>query len=351
MDNIHRLTPAVEIEEQAADWLVRLDSDSAPSQKDLEELKQWMQRSPEHRQQLKRLTQYWHSANLLTELSFPLPGGQRPDGIMANLRYQLRQILSNPWQATASLGTALAVTVALAMGLLFGNPSGISGNGIYETRVGEQNSITLVDGSVIQLNTDSHIQVNYVDNQRNVVLMAGEAHFEVAKNSSRPFIVQAGDGMVRAVGTAFTIRLHPEALKVTVTEGKVALASNNQTAPLVLTEDRGYLEQGQAVEFMPQVDTGLGNQIIKLEKADIEQQLAWHKGLLLFAGEPLSEVIDEVNRYTQLEIKIIDQSIANISIGGQFKVGETEAMLKVLQTSFGIDVSRPNPSTVHLALK
>jgi len=352
MDNIHRLTPTDDIEQQAADWLVRLDSDSAPTQKDLEELKQWMQRSPAHRQQLKRLTQHWHSANRLTELSFPLPGSQRPEGTMANLRYQFRHLLNNSWQATASLGAGLTLTIALAMGLLLTNPDAVSGNGIYETRVGEQNSITLVDGSVIQLNTDSHIQVNYVDNQRNVVLMAGEAHFEVAKDSSRPFIVKAGDGMVRAVGTAFTVRIHPEALKVTVTEGKVALVSSTEVAqPAAPVKDRGYLVQGQTVEFMPQADTGLGNQIKQLAQNDLDQQLSWRKGLLLFTGEPLAEVIEEVNRYTQLEIRIIDQNIGNISIGGQFKVGETEAMLKVLEANFGINVSRPNATTVHLTLQ
>ena len=345
MDNIHRLTPTEDIEQQAADWLVRLDSDRAPSPKELAELKAWMQRSPAHKAQLKRLTQYWHKANLLTELSFPLPGSQRPEGTLANLSYQIRRLFNNSWQAAG----ALTVTAALALGLLFGNPDSISGNGIYETRIGEQNSITLTDGSVIQLNTDSHIQVNYVENQRNIVLIAGEAHFKVAKNKRRPFIVRAGDGQVRAVGTAFTVRLNPDAVKVTVTEGKVALASSTQTAA-PQTPTRGYLLQGQAVDFKPQANTGLGNQIQQLAQADIDQQLAWHRGLLLFAGEPLAEVIAEVNRYTQLDIKIIDQDIANISIGGQFKVGETEAMLKVLETSFGIDVTRLNANTIHLGL-
>ena len=121
----------------------------------------------------------------------------------------------------------------------------MSGNGIYETRIGEQNSITLVDGSVIQLNTDSHIQVNYEKNQRSIVLMAGEAHFEVAKDPSRPFVVKAGDGMVRAVGTAFTVRINPEALKVIVTEGKVALAAATKVLPATTELDTTPTAQPQ----------------------------------------------------------------------------------------------------------
>lgn len=175
--------PEEDIEQQAADWLIRLDGDRAPSAAELEELKAWMQRSPAHKAQLKRLTQYWHRANLLTELSIPLPDSKRPNGPFASLRYQFRQLFTYNWQATTSFGAALTLTVAVVTGLLLINPDDVSGNGIYETRIGEQNSITLVDGSVIQLNTDSHIQVNYEKNQRNIVLMAGEAHFEGAKSN------------------------------------------------------------------------------------------------------------------------------------------------------------------------
>jgi len=97
MDNIHRLAPAEDIRQQAADWLVRLDSDRAPTPTELVELKAWMQRSPAHKEQLKHLTQYWHKANLLTELSFPLPESQRPKGLLANLRYQFRNLFTNSW--------------------------------------------------------------------------------------------------------------------------------------------------------------------------------------------------------------------------------------------------------------
>ena len=204
---------------------MRLDSETPPSAEQLADLKEWMQRSPEHRQQLKRLTQHWHSANRLTELSFPLPGSQR-DGLLANLRYQFKQLFSHGWQVTATMGVAVSLTVAIALSLMPFNRDGVSGNGIYETRIGEQNTITLVDGSVIQLNTDSQIQVNYLGNQRNIVLTAGEAHFDVAKDPQRPFVVSAGEGMVRAVGTAFSVRLDQQAVKVIVTEGKVALASS-----------------------------------------------------------------------------------------------------------------------------
>ena len=359
MHNSARTDSPEDIEQQAADWLLRLDTDQGPSQAELKRLRAWVERSPAHREQFKRLTQYWHCTTLPADLSFSPANSSESEATKATSVSAFQRLFSSGWRGTAILGTALSLTAALAMGLLMDNSSGISGNGIYETRTGEQNSITLVDGSVIQLNTGSRIHVNFVDNQRTVSLMAGEVHFEVAKDTTRPFIVKAREGLVRAVGTAFTVRLQPQALKVVVAEGKVALAtsldkpnSDNNTAETVKRAvDRGYLVEGQTVDFVPEADKGLGNEIQQLKHDDLDQQLAWRRGMLLFAGEPLSEVIAEVNRYTSIDIKIIDAQIADIRIGGHFKVDETDAMLQALEMSFGIQVTRPSDNTVHLALK
>ncbi len=344
MDKIHPFTAQTEIEEQAADWLVRLDGDQPPTEQEMAELKQWINRSPVHREQLRRLTQFWHRANILTELSFPLADSQRPQGLWDRLKQQYTQ----SWSAPVLAGAAMLLSLAVGLLLLYPSSSGVSGNGIYETRIGEQNTITLVDGSVIQLNTNSQLQVDYIDNQRNVMLIAGEAHFEVAKDKRRPFSVQAGEGSVRAVGTAFSVRLNQQALKVIVTEGKVALEESSQS---IEKTPRGFLHQGQAVEFSPLSEANIDDQIQELNKQDIEKQLAWRNGLLLFDGETLRQVIDEVNRYTKLNIEIIDSEVADISIGGQFRVGEIDAMLTVLEHSFNVDVRRPDVDTVQLAIQ
>lgn len=359
MDNVHSLSSEEDIEQQAADWLLCLDDEHKPSKTELKQLTDWVQRSPAHKEQLQRLAQYWHCANLPADLS-PSPSGNESTNSKPSARSTgnlFHRLINNSWQATASLGAALTITAAVALGLFMDDSSGISGNGIYETRTGEQNSITLTDGSVIQLNTGSRIHVNFVDQQRTLSLIAGEVHFQVAKDETRPFIVKAGEGLVRAVGTAFSVRLHPEALKVVVDEGKVALAtsldapSSDRLVTVKRSIDRGYLVQGQTVEFVPDASTGLGNEIQQLKQNDLEQQLAWRKGVLLFSGEPLAEVIAEVNRYTSLEIEIIDEEVADIRIGGRFKVGETEAMLQSLGIGFGLKVTRPSPGKVHLALK
>lgn len=344
MDNIHRFTAPQEIEEQAADWLVRLDSEQPPSGEELSELKAWINRSPAHRQQFQRLAQYWHHANILTELSFPMPGSQRPEGLWPGIKQQL----THNWQAAASMSVAVILSLGLAIGIINSGVNGISGNGIYQTRIGEQNSITLVDGSVIQLNTNSQLQVDYIDNQRNVRLLSGEAHFEVAKDSKRPFIVKAGEGKVQAIGTAFSVRLKQQAIEVIVNEGKVGLSDATEQFQADMPYGQDYLIAGQGAEFKPQDDSDTALQVEQFKDDDLARQLAWRKGLMVFTGEPLEQVIEEVNRYTNLNILIIDAAIADISIGGQFNVGETEALLSVLEASFNIGIARPENNTVHL---
>ena len=341
MDKYPQFTSAEQIEQQAADWLARIDSDQPLSASEDAQLKQWLQRSPAHRVEFKRLARFWQQANALTELSIPLPS-QPASG--------------RNWFAWPRLAVAASLVIALALGFNLGfNQPPVSGNGIYETRIGEQNSITLVDGSVIELNTHSRLQVNYTDQRRSIQLMRGEAYFSVSKDSTRPFEVAAGDGLVRAVGTAFAVRMNPQALTVTVTEGKVALVADSlktdnpgqggQAAPL------GALIAGQRVNFAPKLAQVLADQTETLAADVIEDALAWRKGLLKFNGEPLAEVVDEMNRYTALTIEIADPSIAAIQVGGQFKVSDTDAMLKNLAVSFQLDIRRVSPQRVQLYRK
>ena len=383
MDNIHEFTSQHDLEEQAADWLARLDSDVPLAGAEREELKEWLQRSPAHEQALKSVTQYWDQCNDLTELSFPLYRQHlqaEATGFMAWLNGVTR---NSVWQG---LGTASMVLVLVMGGSLWlgglnqGVLPSVSGNGVYETRIGERNTITLLDGSVIELNTNSRVQVNYDDTRRAVALMQGEAHFEVSKDPERPFEVGAGGGLVRAIGTAFVVRLKQEALQVTVTEGKVALGAVQSPVPESLTPkvlqqgvlsesvgqqvlsegmpleqsppaSLGALVAGQSVEFEPGKTRSVADVIHNHDDAAMEKLLAWREGLLMFSGEPLWFVAQEISRYTPLTIEITDPDIAGLSIGGQFKVGETESMLKHLAVSFDLEILRTGDNVIQLVKK
>src|SRR5690606_23127337 len=96
----------------------------------------------------------------------------------------------------------------------------------HTTEVGEHRTFSLPDGSTITLNTNSELKVTYDKDFRNIRLLRGEAHFEVARDLDRPFLVYAGNGLVRAVGTAFTVFIHdPKEVEVTVTHGVIEVSA------------------------------------------------------------------------------------------------------------------------------
>jgi transmembrane sensor len=220
------------------------------------------------------------------------------------------------------------------------------------TRLGEQKPALLTDLSKVLLNTDSQLEVDYSAKQRRIHLLKGEAYFEVKHDVTRPFLVYAGRNIVRAVGTAFTVRLNKAGVEVIVTQGNVKLSSlEDGTATPAKDLPSSAIRvadvaAGQRAVISEQVES-----IQPIAPIDIERKLSWREGVLAFSGEPLEQVVAEVRRYTPVTIVISDPAIRNLRIGGYFKVGETDAMLQALETSFGIRINRVNDHLVYLAAK
>lgn len=222
----------------------------------------------------------------------------------------------------------------------------------YSSVVGEQKTVTLADGSEVILNTGSQIEVLYSENARNIRLVRGEALFDVAKNKERPFVVYAGTGAVRAVGTAFAVQLHHENVEVTVTEGLVELSS--YTAPKASLVDEllegdspqalANLAAGQTAKFSNVIET-----LETVEQDKIDQKLSWRSGILMLDGTTLEDVVKDVGRYTLLEFIIADAKIRDLRISGYFKTGETDVLLNTLESSFNIKVERTDNGIVYLS--
>ena len=245
-------------------------------------------------------------------------------------------------------------------------------NGDYVSTLGEIRQQTLADGSVVILNTDSEIQVQYTDDARRVTLLRGEAHFEVASNADWPFEVYAGTGMVKAVGTAFAVRLKQDTVTVTVSEGRVDLATlvtaasvnGDISAGAEAGQDEalrkiGSIGLGQIATFSSRAMVAENSDNRGIDSADLpaiatltEQQmtrkLAWREGYLVFSGDPLGDVVDEFNRYVPTKIEIVDPGLSEIRVGGRFKVGELDALLEALESGFNIQVSRLSNDYVQL---
>lgn len=342
MKRINDYQDGSSITREACAWIVQLDGDRTPSPQDLAALREWMGRGPAHRAEITRLAELWGKLGVLTELSAAAPAASNLTRAQVN-RFPRR--LS--WAAVATLlvGTC---------GLLWFNLVGPQGEqrARFATVVGEQRSIVLEDGSRVQLNTDSVAVVAFSKAKRRIRLERGEAHFEVHKDAGRPFIVQAGEGQVRAVGTAFSVRLWGSVAEVNVTEGKVELAAAGVddsgakgkapgTSQPPQRRATALLEAGYTARLDRKVET-----ILALSNEEMARRLTWRQGMLVFSGDRLDSVVREVNRYTKRPIEFSDPALGELRFGGQFKIGETQALFNALSEGFGIDAHQVGGRTV-----
>lgn len=193
----------------------------------------------------------------------------------------------------------------------------------YRTVIGQERAVRLEDGSTVRLNTDSAIEVAMQTNQRLVRLLKGEARFDVAHNPARPFIVSAGDSTLRAVGTAFNVRLRPELTELTVIDGRVAVRDSGAASQTVAAGSAAAIRGGTVA-------------ITQLEKVQLVQRTAWQTGVIQFDGETLDQAVAEFNRYRRTPIVLGDPQLASIRIGGTFKPANSDQFVSALRLSFGI---------------
>ncbi len=231
--------------------------------------------------------------------------------------------------------------------------------------MGQQKTTTLDDGSVLQLNTNSQVNVAYTDGYRDISLLQGEAFFEVAKDRNRPLRVYVGKSRVEAIGTAFSVYRKGETMQLKVREGKVrldslvadrAITTGNTKQIKRAYEDSdfahslGVVSAGQeaTVEQVQDAET-IRADVKAIAPDKLEEQLSWRTGLLIFKGEPLDQVVAEVSRYTTVSIEIVDESVKGIKIGGQVRVDDPQSMLDALEANFGIKVTRMGYNHVQLS--
>ena len=213
----------------------------------------------------------------------------------------------------------------------------------YETASGERRTITLDDGSRVSLDASSRLEVRYTKQQRKLVLLAGQARFDVAHNPLRPFLVEARDHTVIATGTAFNIDLLGPTEVVTLIEGRVVItASQGAARPLAAFRrpppNDITLTPGQQAVFQATARAAT------LANVDLKRIGAWETGMLDFDNEPLASVATRINRYTDEPI-IVSPSAAGMRISGVFKTGDTATFvdavshyLPVSATDRGTDI-------------
>lgn len=324
--------------EQACFWLARIDA--GLSSQDRDALQAWLAEDPGHLRTLLALGRLWDEMDVLSELSelFPLEHYRPQHG------YRYRALLA------AAAGLAVLALVGWLASTQVGPdpdsaPVAAATQHSYETAVGDQSSVRLDDGTVVILNTNTLIDVEYSAAERLVYLRRGEAHFDVVSDPTRPFSVHAGNRVVRAVGTVFNVRLglHSD-VEVTVVEGAVRI----MVAPPVLGSDYATnelnlrnIERTVNAGEIAIVDEGM-SAVRRLDPAAMDAHLAWQHGMLIFEGEPLEAVLQEVGRYTTVDFVLTDPGLRNIRVGGYFAAGDVDALLVALRENFQITAQRSN---------
>jgi transmembrane sensor len=201
----------------------------------------------------------------------------------------------------------------------------------YSTVVGGLDTVALMDGSRVTLNTDTRIRVVLSATERRVELDRGEAFFIVAKDPARPFVVGVGDKRVTAVGTQFSVRRDADDIRVVVAEGRVKLtpsAGNIRRMPTSL--DAGAVARTSQAQVL----------VSEHSTPEAEQLLSWRNGFLAFHETALADAVAEFNRYSTRKIVIEDPSLAALRIGGNFRSNDAEAFLWLIQRGFPITVEQ-----------
>ncbi len=216
----------------------------------------------------------------------------------------------------------------------------------YETQRGEVNTVSLPDGSVIQLNTNSQVTVDFESQERTVYLVRGEASFQVVPDLERPFSVKAGVGAITAVGTAFSVHLQDNLVDVTVSEGRVALATQYLDSE-VAVGNLGTRRQVMSLRPLLELTSGqtalFGYKIEKLEHLEepsMTRKLSWREGQLSYVGEPLSKVLADIRRYTGASIEMEGQTLSEKRVTGSLHIASVSQMLEALQLMSNVKVQR-----------
>ena len=201
---------------------------------------------------------------------------------------------------------------------------------------------SLADGSQIELNGDAQVRVEFSPTVRRVTLARGEAHFEVAHDPARPFVVVAGDISVRAVGTAFSVRLAPRDVNVLVTDGRVAV--DRATADPVATpvQPLAFVSQGAAVAVAPAdlAPHAPAPAVVDVSGPELAERLAWRVPRLEFNDTPLREAVTLFNRHGNVRLSLAAPALGELRVSGFVRADNTPALLQLLRADYGVEAQR-----------
>lgn len=314
-----------QLEAEALSLLGRVQAGDAPLDAMLA-LTAFEERSDEHRAVLARVTRAWQVAGAVDPDTIVADdGGSLPPAQPAARPRVRRAWLHRSGRVRRGIGVAAAAAAAagVAVVLIPPAPPPAPAARIFATGRGQIRTIRLDDGSRVVLGADSQVAASVAEDRRAVRLMSGQALFTVAHDASRPFVVEAGATTVRDIGTVFAVTRHPDSITIGVAEGVVEAA-----APGMATV---RLRAGQQVRIDR---TGRGT----IGASQAGAVTGWQGGLLRYRGTPLSDVVADINRYTDAPLRLADAATGRLPYSGTVRADAIGEWVTALPYAFPVTI-------------
>lgn len=308
------ITPQ-EIQARAAEWLARRNNGEHGAE-DQRAFLVWLNASADNRSAYARAEALWEQMRGLDSIA-----GRQLAEARAFVAARRRASGWRRYSAVAALLLMTAGVVWQADWLSYLNDR------TYHTAIGQNAHIDLADGSRLELNTNSEVRVHYSRHGREIRLTQGQALFSVAHGDHRPFEVFAGHGKIRDIGTQFDVRYIDDWVSVAVLDGEVEVAGAPDTAARPL-------RRGQQLSYKP------SGEITAARAIDINTFSAWREHKLVFQGQPLREVLEELGRYQSASITVTAPQIMAIKVSGVFPTDNLEQAMQTIAVALPVKLTQ-----------
>ncbi|NIB43891.1 DUF4880 domain-containing protein [Pseudomaricurvus alkylphenolicus] len=309
----------------AIQWLVKLQSPDCDDATE-RDFYRWLESKPEHQVAYIEAEALWDRLEVV----------EKPRPTITPV--------ARPWffkpQAIAASFVVMMMLVAIQL-LPLGD------TGLHVTEIGEQRLVTLEDGSRVTLNTDSSIRVDLEDEYRLVHLQRGEVFFDVQSDASRPFLIETASGVVRVLGTSFSVRSDSKGATVTVVEGRVGITPLAQLAADPLSAAASDFESTQVLTADQRALLAADAVRERQDKVDAAAATTWLKGRQVYDGVSMNQVLADLNRYFAGEIALADPELGDIEVVAVLDLRNRASALATLESTFNLSaVDKGNGRTL-----
>jgi transmembrane sensor len=329
---------------EATRWYARLSADDC-TDFDRAQFQRWRASSRRHAeacdsaaavsQRIERLADLDDRLRAMADEAFAMGCDDESSWRAPDTRADPRSPRSRRWMVPATLAASIVVALVGARigGYFTTTAPPLNFSSAEQTR----RDVTLEDGSLVHLDVDSEITVSFSGGHRNITLVNGRALFEVAHDASRPFVVSAGESHTTALGTHFQVQRDSRDVRVTLTEGSVAVTGN--------AAQSSWSERLSPGE---QISLSADGHVHEKRLVDTQAVTSWSRGRLVFRGTPLAEALQEVNRYGRRKVRLGDPDLAELPVDGNFIAGETDLIVSAFAAALPLRIAEGDVGEIIL---